>query len=157
MSAENTYRCSAQVQRTETEVLAIHCSDHRIQAGVREFLDEKLGLRANYDCLIVPGGPQCLVEVEVLPKFSWACRKWSRALIQWHSLKRMVLIAHQDCGWYRWLEEYWPSRDPVRWRQEKDLRAAKRTVSELNPGLTVELFYAGWGATGDMTIEAVTP
>ena len=150
-----TYQCRSQIERAETEVLAIHCSDHRFQAGLREFLDERLGLHANYDGLVVPGGPQCLVEVNALPKFSWASRKWLRMLIQAHSLKRLVLIAHQDCGWYKWLEEWQPTRGPVRRKQEEDLRAASRAALQLVSGLTVDLFYAGWSDAGAVTIEEV--
>ncbi|HEV2423733.1 MAG TPA: hypothetical protein VGZ29_02785 [Terriglobia bacterium] len=149
------YRCKSGVQLAETDVLAVYCSDHRIQAGVREFLDESLNLRANYDSLVVPGGPQCLVEFESLPKFAWVGRKWSRALIQLHSLKRLVLIAHQDCGWYRWLEDYHSSRDSVRRRQEDDLKEAKQGASRLEPDLTVDLYYAAWNADDAMSIDSV--
>ncbi len=149
------YVCSSRVQRAHTDVLAVYCSDHRFQAGVREFLDQKLDLRANYDSLVVPGGPQCLVEFEGLPKFSWAARKWSRVLIDLHSLKRMILVAHHDCGWYRWLEDHRHSHDPVRRRQEDDLRAAKRSLSQISPGLAVELYYASWNADDALIIEAV--
>jgi hypothetical protein len=152
-----TYQCGAQMQRAETEVLAVYCSDHRFQAGVREFLDEKLGLRANYDTVVVPGGPQCLVEFDQLPKFSWAGRKWARTLIELHSLKRLILIAHQDCGWYRWLEQYQAPGVPARRRQEDDLRAAKRSASGLNAGLSVELFYAAWNDADAVTIDEVAP
>jgi hypothetical protein len=149
------YVCSSKVQQAATDVLAVYCSDHRIQAGLREFLDESLNLRANYDSIVVPGGPQCLVEFDGLPKFAWAGRKWSKALIQLHSLKRMILVAHHDCGWYRWLEDHRRSLEPVRSRQEGDLRAAKRSLSEVCPGLAVELYYAGWNADDALTIEAV--
>jgi len=136
-------------------VVAVHCSDYRFQAGIREFLDEGLGLRANYDGLVVPGGPQCLVEVDTLPKFAWAARKWSRMLLQAHSLKRLVLIAHQDCGWYKWLEQWQPTRGAVRRKQEDDLRAASRAALQLLPGLSTDLFYAGWNDAGAVTFEAV--
>lgn len=150
-----TYACTSPLERAETDVLAVYCSDHRIQAGIREFLDESLNLRANYDSLVVPGGPQCFVEVEGLPKFAWASRKWSRALIQLHSLKRLVLIAHQDCGWYRWLEDYRPSRGSVRRRQEEDLRAAGQAVRRFDPELVLDLGYAAWDTDGVMSIETV--
>ena len=138
-------------------MLAIHCSDHRIQHAMREFLDEGLGLRANYDAIVVPGGPQCLVEFGPLPKFAWAAGKWSRALVGLHALKRLVLVAHQDCGWYRWLEDYQPSGGAVRRRQEDDLRAALRAARQLGPGLAVDLFYAGWDGNGVMAVEPVAP
>jgi len=152
-----TYQCRSQVERADTEVLAVFCSDHRFQAGIREFLDEGLRLQTNYDRLVVPGGPQCLVEVDTLPKFAWAARKWSRVLIQAHALKRLVLIAHQDCGWYKWLEQWQPTRGAVRQKQENDLRAASRAALLLVPALTADLFYAGWNDAGAVTVEAVCP
>lgn len=150
-----SYRCAANIRGAEPEVLAIHCSDYRIQAGLREFLDEGLGLRARYDLLVVPGGPQCLVEFGPLPKFSWSGRRWCRALVELHALKRLVLVAHQDCGWYRRLQEYLPSPHPPRLVQEDDLRAAKRAASPWGAGLAVELFYAGWDEAGALTVEPV--
>jgi hypothetical protein len=145
------------MQRAETEALVIHCSDHRFQAGLREFMDEGLGLRGNYDSLVVPGGPQCLVEVRALPKFAWASRKWSRALVRMHALKRLILIAHQDCGWYKWLAEWDPAKVPIRQKQEDDLRAAKRAACEISRGVAVDLFYAGWDETDAVVVEAVSP
>lgn len=149
------YQCRSQIEQAQTEALAVHCSDHRFQVGLREFLDERLGLRANYDAVVVPGGPQCLVEVGALPKFAWASRKWLRMLIQAHSLRRLVLIAHQDCGWYKWLEDWQPTRGAVRQKQEDDLRAASRATSQLVSGLTIDLFYAGWNGAGAMIVEDV--
>ena len=151
------YRGRSQFGKEETEALAIYCSDHRLQAGMREFLDEALGLRANFDSLVVPGGPQCLVELDALPKFAWAARKWSRALIRLHSLKRLVLVAHRDCGWYRWLEEVRPAKGSLRQQQEEDLRAAKRTACRWSPGLAVELFYTGWDDAGSFVVDGVVP
>lgn len=149
------YRCQSRVQNAATDALVIHCSDHRFQAGVREFLDEALGLRANYDSVVVPGGPQCLVELAALPKFSWASRKWSRTLIDLHRLKRLILIAHQDCGWYKWLAAWNPLSVPVRQKQEEDLRTAKRTAGQMARDLAVDLFYAGWDSEEVVTVETV--
>ena len=86
------------MHEADAEVLAIHCSDHRFQAGFYEFLNRKLKLDENYDLLVLPGGPQCLTLVEYLPKFSWAGWKWFRFLVDAHDLKRLILIQHQDCA-----------------------------------------------------------
>ena len=152
------HQCQARLDRAKTEALVIHCSDHRFQAAMREFLDEGLGLRANYDSLVVPGGPQCLVEIAALPKFAWASRKWARTLIDLHGLKRLILIAHQDCGWYKWLAQQDPAsaQIPVRRKQEEDLRVAKRTAEQLDHDVSVDLFYAGWDGTDAVTVEAVS-
>lgn len=151
------HQCRSPIEHAETEALVIHCSDYRFQAGLREFLDEALDLRANYDALVVPGGPQCLVELEALPKFAWASRKWSRALIDLHGLKRLVLISHQDCGWYKWLAQWEPAAANVRQKQEADLRAAKQAAIRMDPELSVDLFYAGWDPSEAVVVESVSP
>jgi hypothetical protein len=153
------YRCQSKLQRKETEVLVVCCSDHRFQAGLREFLDNALSLAGNCDYLIVPGGPQCLVEATQLPKFSWASRRWSHFLIEGHKLKRLILIAHQDCAWYKWLGEERsasaPIQAPIREWQESDLRYARDWLVQRSPDLTVDLFFAGWDAEDAITVESV--
>lgn len=152
-----THQCQSRLQRAQTDTLVIHCSDHRFQAAMREFLDETVGLGANYDSVVVPGGPQCLIELQALPKFAWASRKWSRALIDLHGLKRLVLIAHQDCGWYKWLAQWEPAAANVRHKQEADLRAAKQAANRMDPELSVDLFYAGWNPSDAVVVESVSP
>ncbi len=140
-----------------THTLVVHCSDHRIQAGLQEFLNTHLGLANNYDLLAIPGGPQCLTLVEYLPKFSWAGWKWFRFLIEGHDLKRVVLIAHQDCAWYGSLPLHLHSSPEPRGRQEEDLRRARVALRGEFPNLAVELYFAGWNSDGGrMTIEPVS-
>jgi len=145
------------LQRADTEVLVIHCSDHRFQAGFHEFLNTSLGLGNNYDLLVLPGGPQCLTLVEYLPKFSWAGWKWFRFLVDAHDLKRLVLIQHQDCGWYKELPFHLHSSSEPRLRQEEDLRRARAALAKERPELRVELYYAGWDAAEHITIDTVAP
>lgn len=150
-----TYCSASKVNRTETSVLVVHCSDHRFQAGLYEFLNQSLNLQHNYDLLAVPGGPQCLTLAEYLPKFAWAGWKWFRFLLEAHSLKRMILIAHQDCGWYKSLPPHLqPASDP-RHRQEEDLRRVKRALAKDFPELSVELYYAGWDVSDQVSIDLV--
>jgi len=148
----------SKIESVETQVLAVHCSDHRFQGALREFLDETLGLKANYDLLAVPGGPQCLAETPHLPKFAWAGRKWFRFLIEAHSLQRVILIAHQDCGWYKWLAEYEAHGArglPARERQERDLGHVRDFLTADFPKLCVEMYYAEGNAAGEVAIEPV--
>ena len=98
------FQPSSKINNTPAETLVVHCSDHRFLAGIHEFLDCGLNLNQNYDLLVIPGGPQSLTLVEYLPKFSWAGWKWFRYLVETHELRRLVLIAHQDCVWYRSLQ-----------------------------------------------------
>ena len=147
---------SSSLQRDDPDVLAIHCSDHRFQAGFAEFLDQKLNLGENYDLLAIPGGPQCLTLVEYLPKFSWAGWRWFRFLVEAHDLRRLILIQHQDCGWYRELPLHLHSSTSPRERQEQDLRRARAALAKERPELGIELYYAGWDASDHITFDAVS-
>jgi len=150
-----SYQSSAKLHTERADALVVHCSDHRFQAGLQEFLNNGLKLNGNYDVLAIPGGPQCLTLVEYLPKFSWASGKWFRYLIENHELGRLILMAHQDCGWYRQLPFHlFGSSDP-RQRQEEDLRRARRTLAAQFPEVQVELYYVAWDASERVTIEAV--
>jgi hypothetical protein len=68
----------------------------------------------------------------------------------------MVLIAHQDCGWYKELPMHLHASPEPRLRQEEDLRRAWRTVAKEHPDLKVELYYAAWDAKDRVTMEAVS-
>ncbi len=151
------YQPSSKVNRADTEVLVVHCSDHRFQAGMYEFLNLGLDLDENYDLLAIPGGPQCLTLVEYLPKFSWASRKWFRFLLEAHAPRRIILIAHQDCGWYKSLPFFLHSSSHPRHRQEEDLRRARNALMKDFPGVIVDLYYAGWDGADRVTIETVSP
>jgi len=151
------FQPTSALNRPDTDVLVVHCSDHRFQAGLHEFLNQGLNLQDNYDLLAIPGGPQCLTLVEYLPKFSWASWKWFRFLVDAHSLGRMILIAHQDCGWYKTLPLPLHASAEPRERQEQDLRRVRQALKKDFPELTVELYYAGWDASDRITIETVSP
>ncbi len=62
-------------------------------------------------------------------------------LIRGHRIEHAVLIAHEDCGFYR-------SRGKGRTAQEleqsqiADLSASARMLTRTHPGLRVSLFYA---------------
>jgi hypothetical protein len=150
-----SYTAPSKLARAETEVLAVHCSDHRFQAGLHDFLNRGLNLNGNYDLLVLPGGPQCLTLVEYLPKFAWAGWKWFRFLVEAHSLQRLILIAHQDCGWYKELPLHLHTSSDPRRRQEEDLERVRHRLSADFPELRIELYYAGWDAADRVTVEAV--
>jgi hypothetical protein len=151
-----TMQLSSTLRQPETDVMAVHCSDYRFQAGYQEFLNHKLALNGNYDLLVIPGGPQCLTLAEYLPKFSWAGWKWLRFLADAHSLKRLILFQHQDCRWYGTIPLHLHTSPELRLRQEEDLRRARAILSKERREISVELYYVGWDATQHITIESVT-
>ncbi|MFB3924272.1 MAG: hypothetical protein ACE145_21330 [Terriglobia bacterium] len=149
------YTSSSKVEHAHTDVLVVHCSDHRFVAGLQDFLNQGLNLRSNYDLLVLPGGPQCLTLVEYLPKFSWAGMKWFRFLVDAHELKRLILIAHQDCGWYKELPLHLHTTSDPRRRQEEDLHRARTVLNKEFPDMRVDLYYAGWDSSDRVIVEPV--
>lgn len=114
-----------------------------------------LNLGENYDLLSLPGGAQALALVEYLPKFAWAVWKWIHFLIDQHGLKRVILIAHQDCGWYKFLPHFLRAMADPRAKQEEDLRRIREMLLKENRELSVELYYAAFDPSDRLVMEAI--
>ncbi len=154
-TSTSLFQSNSKITDEQTDTLVVHCSDYRIQQGVREFLDDGLRLNHNFDLLVIPGGPQAFALVEYLPKFSWAGWKWFRFLMERHELKRLILIAHQDCKWYETMPLHLHSSRNLRERQEEDLRRVHKTLESDFPGLRVEAYYVAWEADQKVMIETI--
>jgi hypothetical protein len=119
--------------------LAIYCSDGRFTEPVEELL-RHLG-NPRLDTLTMPGGPGLLnmltagfMEVE-------AMKDAATFLIRGHAIKRVVLIAHEGCGYYkRRMSGLLPER--VKARQIEDLAAAAEALTNACRGIEVVRFYA---------------
>ena len=151
-----SHSLSSTVNHAHTDVLVVHCSDHRFQAGHYEFLNHALNLGENYDLLSIPGGAQALALVEYLPKFAWAGWKWIRFLVEHHELTRVILIAHQDCGWYKFLPDFLHSMADPRAKQEDDLRRIREMLIKENRELKVEFYYAAFDAGDHIKMEEIS-
>lgn len=134
--------------------LVVHCSDYRFRRAFNEFIEQTLAI-AEYDRIAVPGGPQFLVALDYLPKFGWVGIRWTRFLVEMHGLKRVVLIAHEDCGWYRHVHG---SHAELEARQREDLHRAREQLREILPGITVATYLATLhdGKIGFLHVEAAT-
>lgn len=150
-----SYQSSAKLNSVKSGTLVIHCSDNRTQAAIHEFLENALRLSGNYDLLALPGGPQAMTLVEYLPKLSWATGKWIRYLADSHELKRIILIAHQDCGWCKQLPFHIFGLSEPRTHQEEDLRRVRQALARDFPHVHVELYYAAFDSSDHVTIETV--
>ncbi|MGO9269176.1 MAG: hypothetical protein ACLQOO_02775 [Terriglobia bacterium] len=82
------YEFTSKIELAAADVLVVHCSDHRFQGALREFLDQTLGLKSNYDLLAVPGGPQCLRCFRKAKVAGWRPRSAVRA----RSNKHLVVV-----------------------------------------------------------------
>jgi hypothetical protein len=65
--------------------------------------------------------------------------KQLRFLIHAHELHRVVLIAHQDCAFYKHLKLW---NTTVEQQQFADLRKVARTVKAYADGVAVDAFFA---------------
>lgn len=150
-----SFKSTLKLRGAETDTLVVHCSDHRYQLVVFEFLNKGLELNGNYELLALPGGPQCMTLVEYMPKFSWVLTRWVRHLVDSLELKRMILIAHQDCGWYKQLPFHLFGLDNPRKRQEDDLKRVRSSLARDFPQIRVDLYFASLDGANQVAIDSV--
>ena len=79
---------------------AVYCSDGRFGEQMDEFLHKALGL-PRYDRVAMPGGAACLAENTTATFEQAALERQLEFLIREHQLRRIVLIAHEGCGFYK--------------------------------------------------------
>ena len=150
------FQLRSKLNRQPADTLAIHCGDFRFQQAFHEFLTATLQLGESYDLMVLPGGPLSLTHQLSHGEDTRAARKWVRFFVEMHALKRVVLIQHQDCGWYQTMSA--KLRDPatLRQTQEQDLKRAAEVLQESFPDLRVDLYLCGWDANDAITIESIS-
>src|SRR5947209_995720 len=79
---------------------AVYCSDGRYGEQMDDFLHNSLKL-PRYDRVAIPGGAAALAGHMPAMRERSALERQLRFLIEAHELTRVVLIAHQDCGFYK--------------------------------------------------------
>jgi hypothetical protein len=118
---------------------AVYCSDGRYGEQMDEFLHVGLGL-PRYDRMALPGGAACLAGHLVKAYHDKvALERQIEFLVTAHSLTRVVLIAHQGCGFYK---DVWTDGRSVEEQQAEDLRLAAESIRAANRGIVVETFFA---------------
>ncbi|MCS7193205.1 MAG: hypothetical protein NZ937_09535 [Armatimonadetes bacterium] len=74
--------------------LAIFCSDERFAAATLEFLRRHLEID-RCDLMVVAGGPA------FIPQNETALIERLELLLKAHEIKQVIIIAHDDCGYYK--------------------------------------------------------
>ncbi len=149
--SSHVFESAARFEPEHAGVLVLCCSDGRFREAVDDFLHEHLGL-SRYDRLVIPGGPGAIAGGGGTWRQEESVLEDLRFAIQAHHTDMVVLISHEDCGFYS-------ARLGVRGpdqgrRQREDLRKVRTRVGLLGPGLRVEAFHASAGA-GKVRFEAV--
>ncbi len=130
---------------------ALYCSDGRFGDQCEDFLRGGLGL-PRFDRLVVPGGAACLAGHFAAYREEEAVASQLEFLISVRSMRRVILIAHENCAFYAVRLEVSPI-DLVE-RQHEDLAKAATRLRELHRELIVEAYFA-WGSDGQVTFERV--
>jgi hypothetical protein len=121
---------------------AIYCSDGRFGEMMDDFLHNRLGL-PHYDRLAIPGGAACLAGHMLAMRERSALDRQIKFLIDNHGLSRVVLIAHQDCIFYK--HNVHPSKlrqAPLEQLQAADLAAVAKLLREFRRDLEVDAYFA---------------
>jgi hypothetical protein len=136
------------------EALVLHCSDPRFQTAFGPFLEHELGLaQGRYIPFVVAGGAGVLAHPERRPKeFKFLRDRFELFHGHFASLRRLVLINHEDCLYYRMLAQAvpglpGPGPGSPHWPRD-DLPPIARTVHRLlgHLGWDLELYYARFAA-----------
>ncbi len=120
------------------QAAAIYCSDGRFGEQMDEFLHSGLRL-PRYDRVAAPGGAACLAGHAMTYYEQTAMESQVEFLVREHGLRRIVLIAHDGCAFYKSL---WHGLDSVEEQQASDLRKAVERITLWQPGLKIEAYFA---------------
>ena len=92
------------------DTIVICCSSSRFQPAFKEFIKDQLGLsEGDYIPFILPGAGGGLARPNILPK-DFKIMKERLELLQkeYKSVRRVVIINHEDCAYYRSLKDRVP-------------------------------------------------
>jgi hypothetical protein len=139
------------IRDAKPTAIVVYCSDPRLQTAFEQFIARELALpKGQYIPLVVGGGAGVLGHPEQLPKeFKFLKERFELYCRHFPSIRRIVLINHEDCKYYESLK----SRvltfigstlkfSPEHAREDLDLvsRTFKHLLSHL--GVNLEIYYA---------------
>ncbi len=125
--------------------LTVFCSDERFVNATLEFLRRHLDIE-RCDLFVVAGGPAFIVQNEpsLIDRLE--------LLIKAHKIKNIVLIAHDDCGYYKHRYQKL-SNDELKRKQIDDLKTAMASLRQ--KGANVRCFFA-FVEKGEVVFEEVS-
>jgi predicted metallo-beta-lactamase superfamily hydrolase len=125
---------------TPPEAVVIHCSDYRFQAAIRTFLGTIT--THSFDVLVIPGGPHFAAAHYFLPKQHTVGKQHIKFLVEFHQLKRLILIDHADCGFFKHYLSHFHAEPTPNEKQTANLKKACAIIQEWFPTLLVDAYFA---------------
>jgi hypothetical protein len=129
-----------------TSTLLIACSDGRFSAQLDNFCKEYLKV-GSCDRFLAPGG---IAGLQILSECFYADKERITLLVTHHAIRKIICVAHEDCGYYR---DRYPGVDDLFPRQLEDLRTVGESLHYWFRGMDVELVYAS--VTQDRYVQFV--
>ena len=132
------------------KAIVVHCSDPRLQLAFEKFIEHELGLaRGDYIPIVVGGGAGVLAHPEQLPKeFKFLRDRFEFYREVFPTLKRVILINHEDCHYYDSIKEKVFGFLGQQWRgvaqhSREDLSLVSKAFGHLlsHLGLPMELYF----------------
>jgi hypothetical protein len=132
------------------DTVVVYCSDPRFQAAFEGFLWNELHLgTGSYIPIVVAGGAGALARPHELPKeFKFMKERLELARDNFSSIRRIILITHEDCRYYESMRNkvlgFLGPRLAGLIGPREDLPAVAGVFKNLlsGLGLSVELYYA---------------
>jgi hypothetical protein len=144
------FQSSHDFDNSHVPTMAVYCSDGRFGEQCDDFLHNGLKL-PRYDRIVVPGGAGCLAGHFSSFREEEGLLEQLRFLIKAHNTEHVVLIAHEDCGFYAGRLRIPPAQAEA--QQREDLQAAVRRICSISSGLKVDTFFARIGPDGAIRFE----
>ena len=137
-SSDAIYTATLPFDANRVGAAAVYCADGRYGEQMDQFLHEGLGL-PRYDRIALAGGAGCLAGHATYERA--ALERQLRFLIEAHTLTRIVLIAHFDCGFYKHRVRL-PAGRSIAQQQAIDLKKSADEIRLWYPQVQVEAYYA---------------
>jgi hypothetical protein len=129
---------SLKFEQEHPDTLVIQCSDGRYTNIVSELMESN-GI-TRYDVMAMPGGPALLDMANASIVQSEACKAGTSFLIRGHNTKRVWLLAHSVCGYYKYNLNGMPQNIIIE-RQTRDLKTAADWLRSVNKNIEVCATY----------------
>ena len=149
MPLSTTFRARRPYDPSHPDAMAIYCSDGRFTDAVEELL-HGLG-HPRLDTMTLPGGPALFNAWLAGMSESMTVSASARFLIEAHSIRRVILIAHEGCGFYKKHFPHAKAAD-IRKHQEDDLHRAAEAVKSMPVDV---LLYVALVDEGHVTFEKI--
>jgi hypothetical protein len=132
------------------DTVVVYCSDPRFQKAFEQFISNELHLQSGtFIPIVIAGGAGALARPHELPKeFKFMKERLELAREYFPSVRRVVLISHEDCRYYESLKSkvfgLIGQRLATLIGPREDLSVVRTVFQHLltDLGFSVELYYA---------------